>query len=74
MLHNILDYGAIGDGITCDTIAFQQAIDACGENQCVYVPAGDYMTGSLFTISVIPAVAPKLPSIWNGGCTSQRFG
>ena len=26
------------------------------------------------SISAMPAVAPKLPSIWNGGCASNRFG
>lgn len=41
-------FNAVGDGKTLNTRAIQQAIDACGENQCVYVPAGDYMTGSLF--------------------------
>jgi len=26
------------------------------------------------SISAMPDVAPKLPSIWNGGCASNRFG
>src|SRR5690606_15557871 len=26
------------------------------------------------SISAMPAVAPKLPSIWNGGCVLHRFG
>ena len=26
------------------------------------------------SISSMPAVTPKLPSIWNGGCASNRFG
>ena len=45
---------------------------------------GDHCTGiagsSLITsswlcssISAIPEVKPKLPSIWNGGCASQRL-
>ena len=25
------------------------------------------------SISAMPAHAPKLPSIWNGGCASKRF-
>lgn len=41
-------YHALGDGQTLNTIALQKAIDDCGEGECVYVPAGDYMTGSLF--------------------------
>ena len=39
---------------TADTIrvlsaeAIQKAIDDCKENQMVYIPEGDFMTGSLF--------------------------
>lgn len=41
-------YNAVGDGKTLNTKAIQAAIDDCKPGQCVYVPAGDYMTGSLF--------------------------
>ena len=46
---NILDFGAIGDGTTKNTTAFQQALDRCrvlggGE---VIVPAGNYLTGAI---------------------------
>lgn len=41
-------YNAVGDGKTLNTKALQAAIDDCGEGECVLVPAGDYMTGSLF--------------------------
>lgn len=46
---NVRDYGAIGDGTTKDTVAFQRALDACavaggGE---VIVPAGSYLIGSV---------------------------
>lgn len=41
-------YNATGDGKTLNTKAIQKAIDDCGENQCVYIPEGDFMTGSLF--------------------------
>jgi polygalacturonase len=41
-------FGAVGDGTNKDTAAFQKALDACatagGE---VFVPAGDYLVGSL---------------------------
>ena len=50
---NVIDvtkapYGAIGDGKTLNTKALQAAIDDCKPGQCVYLPDGDYMTGSLF--------------------------
>jgi polygalacturonase len=46
---NVRDYGAIGDGVTNDTVALQQTINRCevlggGE---VSVPAGNYLTGSI---------------------------
>ena len=49
MNHNILDFGAVGDGITLNTQAIQQAIDACtlsGGGQ-VIVPAGKYLSGTI---------------------------
>lgn len=44
---NVLDFGAVGDGVTLNTKALQKAIDSC-EGGVVYLPEGDYMTGSLF--------------------------
>lgn len=41
-------YFAVGDGKTLNTKAIQAALDDCKAGQCVYVPKGDYMTGSLF--------------------------
>jgi len=47
---NVLDYGAARDGKTLDTAALQAAIDACAQagGGTVHVPAGAYLTGSLF--------------------------
>lgn len=41
-------YNAVGDGKTLNTKAIQKAIDDCGFGECVYIPEGDFMTGSLF--------------------------
>jgi polygalacturonase len=45
---SVRSYGAIGDGTTMDTVAFQKTLDACaaagGE---VVVPAGNYLIGSI---------------------------
>lgn len=40
-------YNAKGDGKTLNTKAIQRAIDDCGADKCVYIPSGDYLTGSL---------------------------
>jgi polygalacturonase len=46
---NVRDFGAIGDGTTKDTVAFQKALDACAVNGGgeVLVPAGKYLIGSI---------------------------
>jgi polygalacturonase len=47
---NVRGHGAAADGITPDTRALQAAIDACAAKGggTVYLPAGRYVTGSLF--------------------------
>lgn len=47
---NIRDFGAAGDGVHLDTEAIQAAIDSCSEHEggTVVVPAGTYLTGTIF--------------------------
>ncbi len=40
-------YGAAGDGATLNTRALQRAFDDCGAGDCLYFPAGVYLTGAL---------------------------
>lgn len=40
-------YFAVGDGQTMNTGALQRALDDCGAEEVVYLPAGIYMTGAL---------------------------
>lgn len=48
-MYNILNYGAVGDGITVNTAAIQKAIDDCAlAGGRVTVPAGTYVTGTLW--------------------------
>ncbi len=49
-LFNIRDHGAIGDGVTSNTRAIQETIDTASRagGGTVFVPAGKYVTGSLF--------------------------
>jgi polygalacturonase len=47
--YNIKDFGAIGDGVTKDTAAFQKALDTCAVSGGgkVVVPAGKFLIGSV---------------------------
>lgn len=48
-VYNIKEFGARGDGTSLDTDAIQETIDACHSNGggTVYIPAGDYLSGTL---------------------------
>jgi polygalacturonase len=78
-----LNFGAAGDGQTLDQAALQAAIDACAAcgGGTVYLPAGRYLTGTLFFRDNItlhldagatllgsqnPADYPVISSRWEG--------
>lgn len=46
--YNVLDFGAIGDGKTKNTLAIQKAINACSKGGTVYIPAGEFLSGALY--------------------------
>ena len=46
-VHDVRDYGAVGDGKTLNTSALQSAMDACGKDEEVLIPAGVFLTGGL---------------------------
>ncbi len=80
---NVLDAGAVGDGSAPCTAALQRAIDRCAEHGggTVFLPAGEYVTGTLWLRSNIilhldagatilgqidPLAYPRWMSRWEG--------
>lgn len=50
---NVKDFGAVGDGVTIDTVAIQAAINACtGRVRKVFLPAGIYKIDAPLVIDV----------------------
>jgi len=47
--YNIIDYGAMGDGKTINTLSIQSAIDDAAENGggIIFFPAGDFLTRTI---------------------------
>ena len=62
-LFSIIDYGAIPDGSTDNTLAFQNALDAAGLNGggTVYIPAGMFKIASHITVPT----GVELRGIWD---------
>ena len=54
-MHNIKDFGAVGDGKTLNTVAIQKAIDDCAKQGGgrVLLENGTYMTGTVILHSNI---------------------
>jgi polygalacturonase len=49
---DVRDFGAVGDGITKDTKAFQEAItQGAKEKRVVYIPGGEFYIGPLILFS-----------------------
>ena len=66
---SVLDFGAVGDGVTNDTAAFNAAWAATAP-QAVYVPAASYaitgtVTGKFFSFGVVTVVGGTVTTITN---------
>src|SRR3990167_8339806 len=74
---NVRDYGAVGDGITDDTVAFQTALT----NETVFVPGGTYIIDGELTLNLTNnsqligrgAAVLKLKATTNGVHTLLRI-
>lgn len=66
--YNVLDYGAVGDGVTLNTTAIQAAIDAASAagGGTVFFPAGTYKTGAIFLKTQVSLVGTGRNSILKG--------
>jgi len=69
-------YGVVGDGITDDTAALQNAINACGATKTLFLPDGTFKvtsttgTYALTSSCSIRGTAPKNCIIYNAGTGS----
>lgn len=72
---NVKDYGAVGDGVTDDTLAIQAAIDACSNNGngggIVFVPSGIYLMRSRDYVNSAGATIGRCCLIMRDGVTLQ---
>jgi hypothetical protein len=76
-LINILDYGAVGNGVADDTVAIQAALDAA-ENiaGCVYIAPGTFKITSTLTIPAsvsIKGASAESSVIRPTGCDGLQF-
>lgn len=50
-IFSVKDFGAVGDGVANDTVAFQAAIAAATPNKTIYIPNGTYKITSTLTVN-----------------------
>ena len=75
---DVREYGAVGDGVTDDTVAIQAAITAAytaGGGQ-VFIPAGTYLLSASLILrkgvsirGVYPGITPDSTDVWDNGWT-----
>ena len=75
---NVKSYGAVGDGVTDDTTAIQDAVDSIGtDNYILYFPAGTYLISSEIVMPVNSGIifgdGRMLSSILTDDCSGLSF-
>ena len=61
---NVLDFGAVGDGVTNDTVAIQAAIDAAPQGGAVYIPNGTYVINDAIIVNKAVTIYGDGPGKW----------
>lgn len=65
---NVMDFGAVGDGVTDDTAAIQATIAALGEDGgIVFLPGGSYLTSAPLDMTAGQPVASIGGRVWIKG-------
>jgi len=74
-IHNALDYGAAGNGVTDDITALQEAADAAADaDETLYIPDGDYIISDTLTIKGHCSVGPAAELQYTGSGTAVVVG
>lgn len=72
---NVLDFGAVGDGVSDDTAAIQAAINSITVSGCVYFPAGKYkITNAISSNNVTIAYRGDGPYVSEIVCAGLNAG
>lgn len=69
---NVLDFGAVPDGVYDCTVALQAAIAACEPEGIVYVPQGVYQTYPLFLKTGVTLYLEK-DAVLKGGVEREKY-
>ena len=74
---SVKDFGAVGDGVTNDTTAIQDAIDSVATaGGAVYFPPGEYLISGSITISTygVSLIGASGAALWDGLTTVNDGG
>ena len=70
---SVKDFGAVGDGVTDDTLAIQAAVSAANQiySKSVFFPAGKYIVNNTINLTINTGVS--VPEIWGEGADSTQI-